>query len=381
LLPHAEATMATPAPADDILFFIPDIGGFTKFIAETEVGHSQHIIQELLEILVDANTLGMTVGEFEGDAVLFYRNGAPPSIDELVQQARKMYLDFHTHLKKIEYNRVCQCGACAGVGDIALKMVAHFGSAGTMRVKNQQKLVGKDIIIAHRLLKNSVTEPEYLLVSEPTLSRINGAGDKLDSFANGADAYDNLGTIEYRIKALGEYLDEIKVEPPVPVRLKNPRKMSELKRQVDAPIEEVYARLIDLPGRMDWMDDISRVEMPDDQPNHVGKTHRCVLGENDGIAVKTTEVKITENTMELWEMDLKNTSACRYLLTRTAGDKTDVTLEIFVRGNLIIQLMYKLMMEKKLTAMFRNSIANRAALCEKEHREREMVGEGALGAP
>jgi hypothetical protein len=371
--------MATPAPADDILFFIPDIGGFTKFIAETEIQHSQHIIQELLEILVDANTLGMKVGEFEGDAVLFYRNGAPPSLEQLVQQARKMYLDFHSHLKKMEFTRICQCGACAGVGGIALKMVAHFGSAGTMQVKNQQKFIGKDIIIAHRLLKNSVREPEYLLISQPTLSRI-GASGPLDSFADGSDAYDNLGTIEYRIKSLNTYQEDVKVAPPVPVRLKNPRKMSELKRMVDAPMEQVYARLIDLPGRMNWMDGISRVEMSDDQPNQIGKTHRCVLGENEGIAVMTTEIKITDTTMELWETDLKNTCACRYLLTRTAGDKTEIALEFFVRGNLFMQLMYKMMMEKKLMASLGNSIANLAALCEKENRQRKSASQASLAA-
>jgi Protein of unknown function (DUF2652) len=97
--------MATPAAANEVLFFIPDLGGFTKFIAETEIQHSQHIIKELLETLVDANTLGMKVSEFDGDAVLFYRNGAPPSLEQLVQQARKMYLDFHTQLKKFAYAR------------------------------------------------------------------------------------------------------------------------------------------------------------------------------------------------------------------------------------------------------------------------------------
>ena len=210
--------MATQAAADEVLFFIPDLGGFTKFIAETEIQHSQHIIKELLELLVDANTLGMKVSEFEGDAVLFYRNGAPPSLEQLVQQARKMYLDFHTHLKKFEYARICQCGACAGASGIALKMVAHFGSAGTMQVKNHLKFIGKDIIIAHRLLKNSVTVPEYLLVTQPTLSRSADADGKLASFANGSDAYDNLGTIQYHFKSLDGYRDEIKVDPPVPAR-------------------------------------------------------------------------------------------------------------------------------------------------------------------
>ena len=167
--------MATQAAAEEVLFFIPDLGGFTKFVAETEIQHSQHIIKELLEALVDANTLGMKVSEFEGDAVLFYRNGAPPSLDQLVQQARKMYLDFHTLLKKFEYARVCQCGACSGVSRLALKMVAHFGSAGTMQVKNHLKFIGKDIIIAHRLLKNSVTVPEYLLITQATLSKLADA--------------------------------------------------------------------------------------------------------------------------------------------------------------------------------------------------------------
>ena len=188
--------MATPAAADDVLFFIPDIGGFTKFIAETEIQHSQHIIQELLELLVDANALGLKVGEFEGDAVLFFRNGAPPSLEQLVQQARKMYLDFHSHLKKMEYKRICQCGACASAGSIALKMVAHFGSASTMQVKDHVKFIGKDIIIAHRLLKNSVTVPEYLLVTQSTLSGSEGGDGQLASFASGSDAYDNLGAIE-----------------------------------------------------------------------------------------------------------------------------------------------------------------------------------------
>ena len=207
--------MATPAAADDVLFFIPDIGGFTKFIAETEIQHSQHIIQELLELLVDANTLGMKVGEFEGDAVLFYRNGAPPSLEQLVQQARKMYLDFHSHLKKMEFKRICQCGACASAGSIALKMVAHFGTASTMQVKDHVKFIGKDIIIAHRLLKNSVTVPEYLLVSGQTLSRIENAHEPINSFAKGSDAYESLGTIEYQFKSLDGYKGEVKVDPPV----------------------------------------------------------------------------------------------------------------------------------------------------------------------
>ena len=76
------------------------------------------------------------------------------------------------------------------------------------------------------------------------------ADDKLVSFANGSEAYDDLGTIEYRFKSLDSYRDEVKVEPPFPAGLKNPRKMTQLTRRINAPIERVYQRLIDLAGRI-----------------------------------------------------------------------------------------------------------------------------------
>ena len=359
--------MATQAAAEEVLFFIPDLGGFTKFIAETEIQHSQHIVKELLEILVDANTLGMKVSEFEGDAVLFYRTGAPPPLEKIVQQARKMYLDFHTYLKKFEYARICQCGACAGASGITLKMVAHAGSAGTMQVKDHLKFIGKDIIIAHRLLKNSVPSPEYLLVTGATLSKLRVADGELTAFSAGADAYDNLGTIDYRFKSLDGYLGEVRVDPPAPEGLSNPRKMTQITRRIHAPIEQVYQRLIDLPGRMSWMAGVSRVEMSGGEANYIGKTHRCVRGE-EGFPVKTTDVRISESTMEIWETDLKKTSSCRYLLTRVPGGKADLAVELFVRDNPVIRLIFRVLMEKKLKSFFEQSIANLGALCEKANR-------------
>ena len=53
------------------LIFIPDISGFTRFVNEMEIDHSRLIIQELLEILINANQLGLVVSEIEGDAIYF----------------------------------------------------------------------------------------------------------------------------------------------------------------------------------------------------------------------------------------------------------------------------------------------------------------------
>lgn len=66
-----------------MLIFIPDISGFSKFVNETDVIHSQHIIEELLEILIDANEMNLQLSEIEGDAILFYKSESADSFKDL----------------------------------------------------------------------------------------------------------------------------------------------------------------------------------------------------------------------------------------------------------------------------------------------------------
>ena len=56
--------------AEKALIYIPDISGFTKFVTQTEISHSNHIIAELIEIIINANDLNLQISEIEGDAVL-----------------------------------------------------------------------------------------------------------------------------------------------------------------------------------------------------------------------------------------------------------------------------------------------------------------------
>jgi hypothetical protein len=357
--------MAAQPRDGEVLFFIPDIGGFTKFVAETEIRHSQHIIKELLEILVDSNQLGLEVSEIEGDAVLFFRTGSPPPLDALVEQARRMFVAFHKHLKRIEYHRVCQCGACASASRISLKIIAHAGVSSTMQVKAHRKFIGKDIIVAHRLLKNNVPDSEYLLVTQATLARLSAAGDPLSTFTGGTTAYDELGSIEYRYKSLACFLEDVDVEPPPALGLERPVKVMSLTRRVAAPAEAIYQLLIDLPARVKWMDGVKSVEFRDGQPNHIGKVHRCVREGNDPEVV-TSEVRVGPASMELWETDLKRMGACRYLLTRAAGDGTDVAIEFYVRDNAWVRLVFKAFMQRKLADASQKSLRNLASLCERQ---------------
>jgi hypothetical protein len=52
------------------------------------------------------------------------------------------------------------------VGNLKLKFVAHVAEVATQTIRNRTKLVGIDVILVHRLLKNPVEIPEYVLMSE-----------------------------------------------------------------------------------------------------------------------------------------------------------------------------------------------------------------------
>lgn len=79
------------------LLFLPDISGFTEFVQNTEIEHSLHIISELLEVLIDANTEQLQLAEVEGDALFFYKENEIPSVEKLLSQVAHMFTAFYSH--------------------------------------------------------------------------------------------------------------------------------------------------------------------------------------------------------------------------------------------------------------------------------------------
>lgn len=180
------------------LIFIPDISGFTKFVTETEIDHSNHIISDLIGIILNSNMLELKVSEIEGDAVLFYFKGTLPKKEEIIQQSKRMFIDFHTNLKAMESNFVCKCGACTTASNLTLKFIAHYGVCKEVPIHNFTKLIGGDVILAHRLLKNNVPEREYILLSEKYLksqqSKVIIEEDWVDIKSN-IENFENFGEI------------------------------------------------------------------------------------------------------------------------------------------------------------------------------------------
>ncbi|WP_019946341.1 DUF2652 domain-containing protein [Hymenobacter aerophilus] len=148
------------------LLFIPDISGFTRFIEQSGSPQAPFLVADLLEILIEANTLELQVNEIQGDAVLFYRLGPPPSAQQLMQQCRRIYLDFQNYLLLVEQDTDSELAAALRELVLTLKIVVHYGRVSVARIREHTKLMGHDVIVVHRLLKNTIPGAEYVLLSE-----------------------------------------------------------------------------------------------------------------------------------------------------------------------------------------------------------------------
>lgn len=80
--------------------------------------------------------------------------------------ASAMHRAFHLERQYVATN-LCPCQGCAELGQLKLKFVAHIGEVAIQTIRDRRKLVGIDVILVHRLLKNAVQVPEYVLLSEP----------------------------------------------------------------------------------------------------------------------------------------------------------------------------------------------------------------------
>jgi hypothetical protein len=160
------------------LLLIADIGGYTDYMQyhRNILGHAEAATARLLERVIDA-ARGFELIEIEGDAAFLSReadgldDGA--TLAAVTEGAVAMHRAFHAERRLVQRN-MCPCGSCTSTSDLKLKFVAHVGEVAVQTIRRRRNLVGVDVIYVHRLLKNPVQVPEYVLLSE-ALYRGNGA--------------------------------------------------------------------------------------------------------------------------------------------------------------------------------------------------------------
>jgi hypothetical protein len=144
-------------------FIIADISGYTSFLTDTELGHAQEIIEEIIRLLLDHIQPPLKIVQLEGDAVFYY---VP---EEMLPEPERL----------LEHIEACYC---------------DFVS-----------VAGPGIILLHRLLKNGVTEKTglrgYALMTNAYLDRIGMPS----SITAHTETYEHIGEVRCGLHDLQAY--------------------------------------------------------------------------------------------------------------------------------------------------------------------------------
>ena len=154
------------------LLLIADIAGYTRFMKfhNASLAHAQEIVGRLLETVIDAAGPSLRLAKLEGDAAFFYMpvpNDGKIDPTLIAGHAAAIYRAFHARAADLRVNTLCPCDGCQQAGNLKIKLVGHVGGVAMQKVKRLTELAGVDVIVVHRMLKNNVPVPEYLLMTKP----------------------------------------------------------------------------------------------------------------------------------------------------------------------------------------------------------------------
>lgn len=349
---------------DQTFIIIPDISGFSSFVNEVAISHAEHIIRELLDIILESNDLGLEVSEIEGDAVLFYKTGDLPDPSAILSTVETMYIRFHEHLALYEQNRICQCGACRTAHELTLKVIVDQGPVKKMKVKNHTKLVGPALIAAHRLLKNDIPSSEYLLLSERYVDyqKCLDVGHQFDwiNWEKGCNHYEDVGEVNYHYTLLSPLNERVRKpeERRVELSVNHPIILSQSVR-----VNYRYAHhvLTDSQKKEHWIQGLDRViKQSQEEIERIGSKHLCVIG-GGSMLFEAIDSQEKENELEYMEVLQKfgplKDIAMIYRCINQGDNKCRIQVEMHYDSNFFLKPLVYMAMQMAKRQM-RQSLKN-----------------------
>jgi Protein of unknown function (DUF2652) len=235
------------------ILLVADISGYTEFVRlhARSASHARQIVVRLLRAIISAAGPPLVVAELDGDAVFFYALAEEDGLGEVAKQVReripRLFRAFTKEMKVLSTRPNCSCRACSSIGDLRLKQVVHAGEVATEKIDRFEKLFGLEVIVVHRMLKNTVPAREYLMLSEPAFSVFDGFFG-LDP-EHRMEELEGIGTMGMRVFYSGQLasvqdqLDE--VEGPLP----DPSLLEILRWKVGVGLRTFVGRLTRRNGR------------------------------------------------------------------------------------------------------------------------------------
>jgi hypothetical protein len=258
-------------------FLIADVSGYTRYLGGVELDHAQDILADLLGAVV-TNTRIMKTAKLEGDAVFCHAATGDLDGAALVDTIESCYFAFTKRRRTIAHMTTCMCDACKKLDVLDLKFVVHSGQYAAHVVAGREELVGYDVILVHRLLKNQVADAigtrGYALLTMPAIEELG-----LQQFAQGLTPLQvsvDGAEIDVRVFDLAARLRELQQT----IRVVDDPEV-EVWADVEAPPAEIWRIMSSAMERPNWISVSTGVEQHNARgvPG-VGTINHCYHGSN-----------------------------------------------------------------------------------------------------
>jgi hypothetical protein len=192
--------------ADKGFFILSDISGYTEFLTESELEHAHQALQNLFEAQLQNIKFPLKLSGFRGDCIFMYT----PEIgminpQSFIETLENLYIVFTDTAHQMQANTTCPCRACKNIKNLDLKMCIHFGEYLIQTLGDREELLGADVIIPHRMLKNQVIEKtgikSYALFSEAAASELR-LHTLCESLTPYRESYEHLGEVSMLVHNL-----------------------------------------------------------------------------------------------------------------------------------------------------------------------------------
>ena len=166
---------------------LADISGYTAFLERVTEAHPDLVagaepvppaydfMLTLLDLVADEVQPMFTPIQTEGDALFAVADAATVTHrgGEVLGTIASTHTSYHARIEEQRRNQGHECTACVLLNSLELKFIVHAGSFVVHQLPTRTHLAGPAVNLAHRLLKNRVTEQTglrgYALLTEPAL--------------------------------------------------------------------------------------------------------------------------------------------------------------------------------------------------------------------
>ena len=265
---------------------IADITGYTGFLAGSELDHAQAVLRDLLTVVVGALRPTFKLAKLEGDAAFVYALTERIDGSQLLDTLETTYFAFRRRLDGVDRATTCECNACVLIPSLNLKLFAHHGSFIRERIFGSDELTGTDVIVVHRLLKNSVTDTTgltgYALLTDACLAAAGLDPVPLELHEH-REAYESLGEITCWVHDLERaWRRERELRR---VRVSESDTMASAGVELAVAPSQAWQYLTSPTERPKWVPEIVRIAQSSAAGRRgVGTTNHCVHG--DGVTLE-----------------------------------------------------------------------------------------------